>query len=461
MQRQLLLATGCLMLLIGWMSAFLFTSSPQFNDFYYLIPTLLLGCGMGVILKLLGKRMTAVVLAITAVASVLAVNQFFPAKSISLAKFKKRISSFSPPGNPLSLQVPNENKTGIFSENRTLFSKEALEVKLFALLPGPARMLTWDDAGNLYVTLPKLGAIYRLNDQDNDGYAEQPVLYAAGLDRPHGLAWQNGKLLVAETARLVELQDADADGRADQQRVILADLPDDGGHWTRSLAVGQDGNFYLSIGSRCNACEEDDSRRGTVLQVDPDSGAVSPYAKGLRNAVGLSFDPTGKQLWASDNGRDMLGDDLPPDEINLLQAGGDYGWPFCFGDRLPDPQLGHQQLCQATIGSLVDIQPHSAPLGICFGAGLKAPEEVRNSLFVALHGSWNRSVPSGYKLIRIPFKDGRPGSPAVDLLNGWLHNGKAWGRPVAPSVGPDGRLYLSDDRAQAIYRISWLAEEEK
>ncbi len=195
-----------------------------------------------------------------------------------------------------------------------------------------------------------------------------------------------------------------------------------------------------------------------MLRVDPATGKAEPFASGLRNTVGLAFNAAGDTLWGSDNGRDMLGDDLPPDEINHIVAGGDYGWPFCFGDQQPDPQLAGGRRCAETVPAAVALQAHSAPLGIAFGDRLQAPAEFRDSLYVALHGSWNRSVPTGYKLIRIPFKDGRPIGTASEFVAGWLTAGNAWGRPVAPLVGDDGNLYLSDDRAQAVYRISWPQE---
>jgi len=216
-----------------------------------------------------------------------------------------------------------------------------------------------------------------------------------------------------------------------------------------------DGSLYVSIGSRCNACDESDPRRATVMKVDPANGKPEIFSRGLRNSVGLAVSPDGTTLWASDNGRDMLGDDLPPDEINQLKLGGDFGWPYCFGRQVADPEIGSGKDCQDTLAAAVDLPAHSAPLGIAFGTKLKAPEKYRNSLFVAFHGSWNRRVPTGYKLIRISLTDGEPTGGPQDFLSGWLADGKAWGRPVTPLVGKDGNLYLSDDRADAVYRISW------
>ncbi len=459
MRRQLILSLGVVFLLLGWLSGFLIRTLPQVHDYYYLVPTLLLCCGMGIVLKLLGGRMTAIVLAMTAIVAVVGMNQLYPSHKVSFANFQRRLVQQAKVGTPVAVVIAEKDRSGVFAESLELEAFADVSVRLFAQLPGPPRLLLFAPDGSLFVSLPQLDAIYQLRDLNQDGFADRSSLFHFDLDRPHGLAWRDGKLYVAETARVLELQDRDRDGQADQVREVVTGLPDDGGHWTRSLVIGSDGFLYVSIGSRCNACDEDDPRRATVLRVDPATGAAETYATGLRNTVGLAFSPDGSRLWGSDNGRDMLGDDLPPDEINQLVAGGDYGWPYCFGRQLPDSELGAGDRCPSTVAAAVDLPAHSAPLGIAFGDKLSAPDKFRNSLYVALHGSWNRSVPTGYKLIRIPFADGQPSGSGKEFLSGWLKHDEAWGRPVAPAVGPDGNLYLTDDRANAIYRISWNRQE--
>jgi len=458
MKRQIALAGGCLLLLAGWLSAFLSQAIPLQTDFYYLIPALLLGFGIGVIRKLLSTMRSAIVVALMAIVAIITVNQINPGGKISVSGFFQRMEKEAQQGVPIKVEVRDADRRGAFAVERRLAGTTDLRVQLFALLPGGARMLAFDSRGRLYVSLPKLGAIYLLTDDNADGFADQPVLFAADLDRPHGLVWHDEKLYVAESSRLLVLTDENRDNQAEVARVLLDDLPDDGGHWTRSLALGADGYLYLSIGSRCNACEETDPRRATVQKVDPRTGDSSLYASGLRNSVGLAFSGDGRTLWGSENGRDMLGDDLPPDEINRLDSGADYGWPKCFGRQVPDPELNPTGSCADTRPSAVDLPAHSAPLGIAFGNKLNAPPVYRNSLYAALHGSWNRSEPTGYKLVRIPFTDDTPGSPR-EFLFGWLQDDLAWGRPVAPLVGADGHLYLSDDHANAVYRISWRQKE--
>lgn len=458
-KRQLLLLLGCVLLLAGWMSAFLIGAIPQQSDLYHLVPAALLGVGFGLVLKLLKIKRTIIVLVLTVVASIFAVNQIYPSRKISLTGFMQRMETPVRQGQPILLEVRAADRIGPFAPERTLFSLADIRVQLFSRLPGAPRMLAFDEQGRLYASIPNLGAVYQLSDANGDGFAEQPILFHVGMDRPHGLVWRGDQLYVAETGRLIQLTDNDRDNQVDEIKVLLDDLPDDGGHWTRSLTLAADGSLFLSIGSRCNACEEADPRRAAVLRVDPLTGASTIFAKGLRNTVGLTFAADGQTLWGSDNGRDMLGDDLPPEEINRIVKGGDYGWPYCFGDRLVDPNLGSSSRCEQTLASAVDLPAHSAPLGITFGDQLKAPVAFRDSLYVAFHGSWNRSTPTGYKLVRVPFRSAGPSADAREFLSGWLLEGKAWGRPVAPLVGPDGALYLSDDRANAIYRISWNLQE--
>ncbi len=455
-KKQLLLALGCIMLLAGWLSAFLLGSTPQTRPLYILGPTLLLGFGMGVVRKTVSWKLTALTLALTALMAVAVTNQFYPGKTISISAFQNRLQGSAERGKPIPLSVRDADRTGSFAEPRTLEAFADIQVQLFSKLPDGPRMMVFDPAGHLYVSIPGLGAIYLLRDRDGDGFAEQPILYHVGMDRPHGMVWDDGHLYVAETEQILELTDTDQDDQVNQVRVVLDGLPDDGGHWTRTLALGKDGFLYLSIGSRCNACEEEDPRRAAILRVHPETGESSIFARGLRNNVGLAFSPDGEVLWGSDNGRDGLGDDLPPDEINQIIEGGDYGWPACYGQQLPDPESGTLEQCRETIPSSVDLPAHSAPLGISFGDRLHAPEEYRHSLYVAFHGSRDCSEPVGYKLARVAFQDQRMGKVGQEFLRGWLVEGRAWGRPVAPVVGPDGNLYLSDDHADAIYKISWI-----
>lgn len=362
---------------------------------------------------------------------------------------------------PVKLLVPNKYKKGVFRKERTLVAPPGFNVSLFAAGLEGARFMALGPEGWLYVSLPGKGMIILLPDEDRDGVADDHVIYAKKLDRPHGLAFFGKNLYVAGTGSITKLVDEDGDGKADTYELISEDVPQGGGHWTRSIAVGSDNMLYVSVGSSCNVCLERDRRRAAILRFPLTGGRGELFARGLRNSVGIAFHPLSGELWGSDNGRDWLGDDLPPEELNLIIKGGDYGWPYCYGQRIPDPDFGTKERCKDTRPPEVEMQAHSAPLGIAFGYRLAFSQYYRKMLYIAFHGSWNRSVPTGYKLVGIRFRDGGPVGGPFDIVTGWLRDGDVWGRPVSPIVGSDGALYLSDDRADAIYRITYDERTEK
>lgn len=353
------------------------------------------------------------------------------------------------------LQVPEKLQKGDFRKERRLFAPAGFQVALFAAGLGKARFMTVGPDGTLYVSIPDENYILALPDRDNDGVADRKTVFAAGLRNVHGLYYYDGYFYAAGTASIYRLKDGNGDLLAEEKRVISNDVPGSGGHWTRTIVVGPDRMLYLSAGSSCNACLEEDPRRAAIMRFPLEGGKGELFAKGLRNSVGIAFHPHTGELWASNNGRDWLGNDLPPEELNRIVREGDYGWPYCYGQKIPDPDYGSTERCRHTIPPVVEMQAHSAPLGIAFGEGLAFPSEYRDMLFIAFHGSWNRSKKTGYKLVGIPFKEGKPVGPPQDIITGWLENGKVWGRPVAPVAGADGALYLSDDRAGAVYRITF------
>ena len=237
-------------------------------------------------------------------------------------------------------------------------------------------------------------------------------------------------------------------------REVIVDLPV-AGHLSRTLGFGPSKKMYVSIGSSCNVCEEVDQRRAVVMEYDPDGSGGRVYAGGIRNAVGFVFHPVTGEIWATENGSDGLGDDLPPDEINIVLEGQNYGWPYCYGKRVPEPGFNDPGRCAITEESLHDIQAHSAPLGLRFIDSPQFPVEWQGDLLVAYHGSWNRKEPTGYKVVRMAVE----GSNIVseeDFIYGWmLDSGTSAGWPVDLIFGPeDGALYISDDKAGVIYRVT-------
>src|SRR4051812_37883076 len=303
----------------------------------------------------------------------------------------------------------------------TLRLPAGFHVNVFAEGLGYARMMAFNGQGELVATAPSRepagdtcgggnctrndGRIYLLPDRNGDGVADRTVVLADSLDRPHGIAYREGGLYVAEHSSVVRLPDregADADSQ-----IVVSRLPINPGnsHWTRTLAFGNDGKMYVSVGSTCNVCEPDDERLATVLQYNPDGSDERILARGLRNAVGIAVDPRTGALWATVNGRDLLGDDLPPDYVSEVREGDHFGWPFC-NLGVPDPDLGRLGDCMQTRAPTYFLPAHSAPLGLAFYTGQQFPAEYRGDLFVALHGSWNRAQPQGFKLVRVTTSGG-------------------------------------------------------
>ncbi|HEX9446108.1 MAG TPA: sorbosone dehydrogenase family protein [Candidatus Binatia bacterium] len=333
------------------------------------------------------------------------------------------------------------------------------EIRVFARgLIGP-RFMTVGPDGMIYISMPGMGWVGRLRDDDGDGKVERVDRVIQELDRPHGLAFHDGKLYVAGTQKVWRVDAFRERDSAGKVATIVPNLTE-GGHSTRTVLFGPDGKLYLSVGSSCNVCKEKDPRRAAIVRYNPDGSGEEVFATGLRNSVGIAWNPVTRELWGTDNGRDWLGDESPPDEINIIRQGKNYGWPNCIADRVPDPDFGTPEICQKTEPPAVKLPAHSAPLGLAFYTGKQFPAEYHGDLFVALHGSWNRSKKTGYKVVRVKMENGQP-KRVEDFATGWLAQEKGtdvvWGRPVDLIVGPDGSLYLSDDTAGFVYKISYKA----
>lgn len=325
--------------------------------------------------------------------------------------------------------------------------------------PGPApgpRFMAFRN-GTLYVSIPSQDRVVALPDRDGDGSAEEPVTVLDGLNRPHGIAFHSDDIYVANTDGVVRARMDGMTAVPDTREVVVDGVPT-GGHWTRTIRI-HNGSLYISVGSSCNVCHESDEWRAAIHRCTL-QGNCSVYARGLRNAVGFVFHDG--NLIATENGRDNLGNDMPPDEINVVDEGENYGWPECYGDNVLDtrfhPDDGHRHIrphCTAPFEqpAAVELQAHSAPLGLAFYTADAFPRDYRGDLYVAYHGSWNRQPPTGYKVVRIPY-NGTFGAPE-DFATGWLDGGTVHGRPVDIAVGPDGAMYVSDDNSGRIYRITY------
>jgi glucose/arabinose dehydrogenase len=317
------------------------------------------------------------------------------------------------------------------------------------------RFIAFSPDGTLFVAESATGSIVALPDSGHTGKAQRKIVVASGLDHPTSLVFYNGMLYVGETSRVSRFT-LGTDLKVRDKHIIVPDLPTSGNHITRTVLVGPDGNLYVSIGSSCNVCIETDPHRAAVWMYHLDGSGGRLYARGLRNAVGMAINPWNRQIWVTNNGRDLMGDNTPPETVYALQDSGNYGWPRCQAGDIIDPDFGHTGDCSGVVQPLVEMQAHSAPLGLAFYNAAQFPRQY-HGLFVAFHGSWNRSVPTGYKVVFIPLDaSGRVSGPARDFATGWLvNNNDAVGRPVGLIVGPDGALYVSDDKAGIIYRVTY------
>ncbi len=324
----------------------------------------------------------------------------------------------------------------------------------FSGLASP-RLIAFSPDGTLFVAERGAGSIVALPDPDHTGKATSKKVVISGLNDPTSLVFYDGALYVGEQSQISRFT-LGPDLQVTSKKIIVPDLPTDGQHSTRTVLVGPDGKLYVSMGSTCNACVESDPHRAAIWVYNLDGSGGRLYARGLRNAVGMAINPWNNQIWVTNNGRDYMGDNLPPETVYALQDGGNYGWPRCQAGDIIDPDFGHPGDCNGVVQPLIKMQAHSAPLGLAFYNANQFPQQY-HGLFVAFHGSWNRSVPTGYKVVFIPLNStGQVTGPAEDFATGWLvSNDNAFGRPVGLAVGPDGALYVSDDKGGMIYRITY------
>lgn len=345
------------------------------------------------------------------------------------------------------LQVPPGFKVSVFAEG----------------LPD-ARAMAWGDKGTLFVGSSGAGVVYALRDSNHDGLAGEmkiePVkIVARGLRMPIGVAFRNGSLYVSAIDRILRFDDIEA--RLDnppQPVVVAADLPSDSWHGGRYLAFGPDGKLYAPIGAPCNVCQAPGYARLTRMDVHEQGRGGSgreDVALGIRNTVGFAWSPVTRSLWFTDNGRDLLGDDVPDDELNVITASMQhFGFPYCHGGDVLDPEFGKGKSCRGYVAPAAKLGAHVAPLGIVFYIGTQFPPAYRGKLFIAEHGSWNRSTKSGYRVVSATI-EGDKVLKIEPFLSGFLDVQKTLGRPVALVNAPEGSLLVSDDYNGAIYRISY------
>jgi glucose/arabinose dehydrogenase len=344
-----------------------------------------------------------------------------------------------PQGGELNfaLSVPSGFKLGLFAD-------------LGSSLP---RVLEFDPAGVLFASIPAQGKIVALPDENKDGVADKIVDVLTGLNRPHGMAFGGGKIFIGESDKVVRY-DYDPGSFGTSNRQMLFSLPSGGRHFTRTIKIYED-KLYTSVGSSCDTCIEEDSKRSTILVSGVDGSNLKVFAKGLRNTVFFVIDKEGR-IWGNDMGRDFLGDNLPPDELNIIEDGGDYGWPFCYGDKVRDSKFMsglNLDYCNQTKSPAFKYPAHIAPLGLAFIDSSLFEKSDQGDILSSFHGSWNSSTPVGYKIVKLKAEAGGV-TGMEDFITGFIKGGEVLGRPVDLVFAENGTLFISDDKAGAIYILT-------
>lgn len=331
---------------------------------------------------------------------------------------------------------------------------------------GKPRMLATDEQGHLYVTRRDQGDVLMLTDTDNDGRFDDLKTITSKFKGVHGIAIANGYMYLVSNRELKRAK-LKSDGDIGELELLAGDLPDGGQHGNRTIAFGPDGMLYITVGSTCNDCNETNKENATILRANPDGTHREIFARGLRNTIGFDWHPQTKELWGADNGSDMKGDNIPPEEINKIEKGKDYGWPLVFGkqrvDETREDPMGStkEEYAKTTEPSILDLPAHSAPIAMTFLDQAKnLPADMQDDAIVALHGSWNKEKPDGYKVVRIVFDNGKP-VRYEDFLSGFLsEDGKSrFGRPAGIAINSKGTIFISDDSNGVIYSVNYVGAD--
>ncbi|MYN07614.1 c-type cytochrome [Pseudoduganella aquatica] len=323
-----------------------------------------------------------------------------------------------------------------------------------------ARSMAVSGSGVVYVGSRKAGKVYALVDENKDGVAEKVITIAEGLQNPIGVTLLNGALYVAEISRIIRFDNIDATYAAKPAyKVVKDDLPKETWHGEKFIKAGPDGKIYVPIGAPCNTCNKEDQPYSKLWRMNADGSNFEEYARGIRNTVGFAWHPVTKEMWFTDNGPDMMGDNSPSCELNVApKAGLHFGFPYCHGGVLPDPEFGKLQSCEQFVAPVAKLGPHVAPLGLGFYTGTQFPAQYRNNLFIAEHGSWNRENKIGYKVSLVTLYNSKVVS-ITTFIDGFLRDGdEVVGRPVDIAVLADGSMLVSDDHGGRVYRVTYAGK---
>jgi glucose/arabinose dehydrogenase len=326
-----------------------------------------------------------------------------------------------------------------------------------------ARSMAISPGGTVFVSNKDEDKVYALKDTNGDGVADKKWILATGLNMPNGVAFKDGDLYIAEISKISKIKGVESKlDNPGKPEVIYDKYPADAHHGWKYIAFGPDGKLYVPVGAPCNICNNEDKNPvyASITRINSDGTGMEVYSKGVRNTVGFTWHPVTKNIWFTDNGRDMLGDDVPPCELNTAtKAGQHFGYPFCHGGTIKDPEFGDKKPCSGFVPPAQNLGAHVAPLGLKFYTGNMFPTQYKNQIIVAEHGSWNRSKKSGYKLSLVKVDANSKATAYETFASGWLDDAtqKVWGRPVDVLILPDGSMLVSDDQAGVVYRITYKA----
>lgn len=399
----------------------------------------------------MNKRNVIIAIIVLVIAGVVG-GYFYLNQRVSLPKTSSPPPTSEPTRpNDLTQQPDQQSLPGISLP-------EGFAINYFAEdVPGARSLTISPETGIVYVGTRGEGNLYAVIDDNNDNQADRVVTIDEGLNSPNGVAWYQGDLYVAQISQVTRYRNIDNTYESNPQpELINNQFPNDSSHGWKYIAFGPDDKLYVPVGAPCNICNPDDSMYGALHRMNPDGSNLERYAYGIRNTVGFDWHPESNVLWFTDNGRDWLGDNRPPDELNkALEPGLNFGYPFCHGTDIQDPEFGQDVDCSQYQAPEQELGPHVAALGMTFYDQDMFPEEYQDKVFIAEHGSWNRSVPIGYRVTTVDVNDGQASNYQV-FAEGWLNDdGTNWGRPVDVITMEDGSLLVSDDASGSIYRISY------
>ena len=365
------------------------------------------------------------------------------------------------------LNVNTAGRMNVFKKSKTelpldkIVMPAGFEIDIFASSVPNARGMSISPSGTVFVGTRGEGAVYAIQDLDGDFHADTMFVIDEDLNMPVGVAFKDGDLYVSAVSKILKYEDVESRlGQSMEPVVVYDQYPTDTHHGWKYIAFGPDGKLYVPVGAPCNVCESDNEIYTTITRMDPDGSNMEIVGTGIRNSVGFAWDHETEELYFTENGRDMLGNDKPSCELNRLTSVGEhFGYPYCHQGDIPDPKFGDKRSCDEFTKPFQNLGPHVAPLGMEIYWGENFPSSYKNQILIAEHGSWNRDEPIGYRISTVRRDESGLSKGYEMFAEGWLQDGDAWGRPVDIEPLKDGSLLVSDDYADVVYRIYYTGNK--